>query len=309
LATRIAGRLAGVPVVIDSERNSNYQIRWLKRLAFRLTRGCVDLVIANSRAGAEFHQRVHGHPPERYRVVRNGVDTGRFHPIPRDEVRQELHLAESDVVVGMFGSYKVQKNHPLFFAAATRVLGMHRHARFLVVGDELAGGLQGSDAQKRRVAQLVDALGLRDRCVFLGNRQDVERLYNACDVVVLPSIREGTPNVLLEAMACGIPVVATDVADNASIVPDGRVGFVVPSGNEELLAERLGRLVTDQGLRDAFGRAARNWALEEFSLTRLANETAAVYEAAWLGKASRNSASVLPRNRPRDDSNTTSKRS
>lgn len=284
VAARVAGRLARVPVVIDSERNSDYRMRLVQRLAFRLTRGCVDLVIANSRAGADFHRRLHGHPPSHYRVVHNGVDSGRFRPLPGEEVRRELGLGEAGVVVGMFGSYKPQKNHALFFAAAARVVAHQPRLRLLLVGDQLAGGLRGTDEHKRRVAALVDQLGLASRCVFLGNRSDLERLYNACDVVVLPSLYEGTPNVLLEAMACGVPVVATDVGDNAHIVPDGRAGFVVPPGDEERLAERLGRLIADPDLRRRMGDAARRRVVEEFSVERLAADTAAVYEAAWAQK-------------------------
>jgi len=287
LAARVAGRLARVPVVVDSERNSDYGMRRVQRLAFRLTRGCVDLVIANSCAGAEFHRRLHGHPEGQYHVVYNGVDTDRFRPLPREDVRQELGFDQGSVVAGIFGSFKPQKNHPLFFAAAARVAERHPELRLLVVGDQLAGGLRGSGEHKRRVAAIVDERGLRERCVFLGNRPDPERLYNACDVVVLPSFYEGTPNVLLESMACGVPALATDVGDNARVVPDGSAGFIVPSGDEDLLAERLARLVTSAELRRRLGEGARCWVADRFSLGRLAAETAAIYESAWLAKVAR----------------------
>ena len=76
---------------------------------------------------------------------------------------------------------------------------------------------------------LVDELGIRDRCLFLGNRSDVADLYRACDVTLLPSLFEGTPNVVLESLASGVPVVATDVADNRLLLPEGEVGHVVPA--------------------------------------------------------------------------------
>jgi glycosyltransferase involved in cell wall biosynthesis len=284
LAARVAGRLARVPVVVDSERNSNYEMRAVQRLAFRLTRGCVDVVVANSQAGAQFHRKLHGHAEIQYRVVYNGVDGERFRPLPRAELRRELGFDESHVVAGMFGSYKPQKNHPLFFAAAALVVKQHANLRLLVVGDQLVGGLRGTDDHKRRVATLVDELGLRERCVFLGNRPDPECLYNACDVVVLPSFYEGTPNVLLEAMACGVPTLATDVGDNARVVPDGSAGFIVPPGDEARLAERLARLAADAALRRRMGEAARRWVVERFSLERLAADTGAIYEAAWAAR-------------------------
>jgi glycosyltransferase involved in cell wall biosynthesis len=103
-------------------------------------------------------------------------------------------------------------------------------------------------------------------------------VYNACDVTVLTSSREGTPNVLLESMACGVPVVATDVADNAHLVPDGRVGFIVPLGDTAALADRVCRLLEDAPRRREMGEAARAWVQREFSSAALARKTEAVYE-------------------------------
>src|SRR5574338_1606365 len=116
--------------------------------------------------------------------------------------------------------------------------------------------------------KLVDDIGVRDRCLFLGNRDDVERLYPACDVTVLPSLFEGTPNVALESMACGVPVIATDVSDNATIIPDGRAGYIVPLGDPARLAERIETILRDGALRASMSQAARAWVHAEFSTAR-----------------------------------------
>ncbi len=280
IAARLAGRLAGTPVVVGSERNTDYRLTRRQRIGYRLTRGCVDVTIANSNAGAAFNSRMLGHPPSHYRVVHNGVDTTRFTPGEAGPVRRELAIEDDEPVVGMFASFKPQKNHPLFFEAAARILTRLPRARFLLVGDELHAGIQGTDEHKRNVGLLVDRLGIRPRCLFLGNRQDVERLYRACDVTVLPSFHEGTPNVALESMACGVPVVATDVADNAYVIPDGRVGYIVPLGGADAIADRVCELVGDAGLRPRIALQAREWVESEFSLSRLASKTASVYEEA-----------------------------
>lgn len=277
IAVRLAGRLAGTPLVVGSERNTDYRLKKRQLIAYRLSRGCVDLVIANSSAGAAFNSRTLDQDPSMYRVVYNGVDTTTFAPADGRPVRRELGLDEHAPVVGMFASFKTQKNHPLLFAAARHVLERVPAARFLLVGDELYAGMHGSDEYKRRVDALVDELGIRASCMFLGNRSDVARLYPACDVTVLPSLFEGTPNVALESMACGVPVVATDVSDNAKVIPDGRVGFIVPLGDEKALADRLCRLLEDPVRRAAMGTAAREWAMSEFSTARLAEKTGAVY--------------------------------
>jgi glycosyltransferase involved in cell wall biosynthesis len=134
---------------------------------------------------------------------------------------------------------------------------------------------------------LVQRLGLTRHCHFLGNRDDVSRLYPACDVTVLPSRFEGTPNVLLESMACGVPVVATDVSDNSYVVPEGRAGYLVQLDDDEEMAERIARVLADNTARRAMGARARAWVEQEFSTARLAAKTAAVYQELLDAKLSR----------------------
>jgi glycosyltransferase involved in cell wall biosynthesis len=105
----------------------------------------------------------------------------------------------------------------------------------------------------------------------------VEKLYPACDVTALPSLFEGTPNVALESMACGVPVVATDVSDNAYIVRSGETGYLVRLGDSEGFANRLLALASDSALRSSMGAAGRSWVEQEFSCARLAAKTEAVY--------------------------------
>ncbi len=280
IAARIAGRLARRPVVIDTERNTDYTLKKIESVAFRLTRWCNDMTIANSKAGANFNSRALKQPMSMYRVVHNGVDTERFQPRPQSELRKELGISLEELVVGMFASFKPQKNHPLFLNAARRLLDQGLRFRLLLVGDELYKGMSDSVAFKQEIQKTIDDLNLRSHCIFAGNRTDVERFYNVCDVTVLPSLFEGTPNVALESMASGVPVVVTEVSDNAYVVPDGRAGFIVKLNDVDALADRLGRLLTDKNLRTSMARGARSWVLKEFSCARLAEKTLAIYREA-----------------------------
>ena len=249
-----------------------------------MTRRYVDLVLANSHAGAAFNSRMLGRPMSQYCVIHNGVDTVRFAPRDSLAMRAELGVADGELLVGMFGSFKQQKNHPLLFHAATTVLQHAPNTRFLFVGEMLYGGMHGSDEYCRRVHALVDELGIRDRCLFAGNRPDVDKLYPACDVTVLPSLFEGTPNVVLESMASGVPVVATDVSDNRFIIPDGKVGYVVPLHDVAVLADRIVAILQNPALRQSMSVAARQWAVTEFSTAALADKTAQVYREALSRK-------------------------
>ncbi len=277
IAVRLAGRMAGSAAIVGSERNADYHLKRRQLAAYRLTRRCVDLIIANSQAGADFSSRTLGYDPSMYRVVHNGVDVSRFIPIDGRRVKEDLGIAENELVVGMFASFKRQKNHPMLLGAARRVLDKSPMVRFVFVGDMLYAGMHGSDTYTALTHRLVDDLGLRNRCLFLGNRRDVADLYCACDVTVLPSLFEGTPNVLLESMACQIPVIATDVSDNARIVRDGQTGFLVPLGNEGQLADRLLDLLTQGDLRRTMGQAGRAWVSEEFSTGALVRKIGEIY--------------------------------
>jgi glycosyltransferase involved in cell wall biosynthesis len=282
ITARLAGRLTGTPVV-GSERNSSHRFKRRQRAAYWLTKGCVDLIVANSQSGVAFNSRTLGQPRSLYRVVRNGINANRFCPASpqqREAARRELGFAPDARIIGMFASFKPKKHHAVLLDALTRLSQRWPAARALIVGDAIEFGTPGSEACKRHVQCLVDELGLRQRCLFLGNRSDVARLYSACDVTVLPSAEEGTSNALLESMACGVPVVTTDVSDNTQIIPDGQVGYVVPLGDAGALADRIGELLADDALRLRLGRQARAWVEQEFSTAKLAQEMGAVYREA-----------------------------
>ncbi len=278
IAVRLAGKMAGTPVIISSERNTNYSLKKIHLNVYALTRNMFDICIANSQSGADFNSRVLKQPIEKYRIVHNGVDTERFRPADKKNIRKLLGIRKNAFCVGMFGSFKEQKNHPLLFSAAQIVLSHYPDTLFLLVGDQLFAGMHGSSDYKKDMDTLVDDLGIRKQCLFLGNRTDVERLYNACDITVLPSLFEGTPNVALESMSCGIPVIATDVSDNNYIIPDGKVGYIVPLNSKELLANRIIKLREDPLLLNSMQRNARNWIKKEFSTKRLSEKTEKIYK-------------------------------
>ncbi len=277
IAIRMAGRRAGVPVVIDSERNADYILKKIHKVVYRLTKNKRDACIANSEAGARFNAEIHGTNGSEQRVVHNGVDASRFKPADSAEEREALGFSERNFVVGMFGSIKYQKNHPMAFRVAARIKDSHPEVRFMFVGDQLHGGMHGSADYKTEIEAMVGELGIADICTFLGNRDDVETLYRCCNVTVLPSYFEGTPNVLLESMSSGVPILATRVSDNHIIAPDGKVGRLFEVNDDERLLASLVELADDPAKAAALGLNARRWIEAEYSSQRLAEKSAAVY--------------------------------
>jgi glycosyltransferase involved in cell wall biosynthesis len=277
IAARLAGFLARTPATGGCERNTNYELKKIQLLAYRMTKNLVDFYVANSVAGARFNCNTLGHPENIYYVVHNGVDTNRFCPRDKQAIRSELGIDTDTFVVGMFGSFKPQKNHALLFESFSRLRKSVPNSRMLLVGDELAGGMHGSTEYRDEMKRVIVDLELSEYCILCGNRANVESLYPACDVTALPSLFEGTPNVALESMACAVPVVATDVSDNAYIIRDGETGYLVDVGDIDTFSNRLQRLADDRRLADALGVAGRQWMVDEFSTTRLADKTVAVY--------------------------------
>ena len=182
------------------------------RLHGRLGRS-VDIVIANSHAGGNYAREI-GVPEERLRVIGNGVDADEFAPDPiaRARVRSEWRVADDETLIGTVG-LDPRKRHEPFLRAARVFAENAPGSRFVLVGD--------ADSDYRRRLELLAAdLGLTERRIWAGVRQDMRGVYNALDLATLLSRSEGTPNSVAEAMACGVPCVVSNAGDAAAVVGD-----------------------------------------------------------------------------------------
>ncbi len=283
IIARLASRLLSRgPVVIGSERNSDHPGMWWRGGVDRLTRHLTHRIIANSKAGKVFRQWTLRCADDFIDVVYNGVDSASFSPGGGKVVRESLEVGNDEFMVAMVASFKPQKNHAMFFEMARLVLERVPGVRFLLVGGILKTGPHGSNSYHNTVNTLMDRMRLRQHCIFVGHQVRVVDYYRASDVVVLTSIHEGTPNVVLEAMACGRPVVVTDVADNREVVGDG--GYVVPLDDAEAMANRVVALLMDPTERASRADLGRQRVVEMFSLKRMVDRTAAIYDDA-LSKA------------------------
>ncbi|MCB1691871.1 MAG: glycosyltransferase [Pseudomonadales bacterium] len=278
IATRLAGFLSFRSLsVIGAERNTNYTLKRVQYVTYKLTNSMFDVIIANSQSGADFNSKLLGLPEDRYRVIYNGIDTSRFKPLPMDDARRALDLPADCVLLGVFASFKQQKNHPLLFDALLRLGDRVPNLKILLVGDMLYGGMHGSDEYHAQVMQTINTTRLKDMCILLGNRDDVESVYPACDFTVLPSLFEGTPNVVLESMACGVPTIATRVSDNDRIVVNGETGYIVGLDAKEL-SVAIEKMAQDKSLRTSMGEKSRQRIIDHFSSERLAENTARIYD-------------------------------
>jgi glycosyltransferase involved in cell wall biosynthesis len=165
-------------------------------------------------------------------VIFNGIDVDCFRPNSEAgaQARSKWDTFENEKLIGLVGRLDPVKDHPTFLRAAALLANEREDIRFVCVGD-------GPQPYRSQLQQLSQELGLTERLIWAGAREDMPAVYNALDIVCSPSYREGFNNVIGEAMACGVPCVVTDTADPAKIVAN--LGIVVPPGDPQMLAEGL----------------------------------------------------------------------
>jgi glycosyltransferase involved in cell wall biosynthesis len=212
-----------------------------------------------------------GYPSSKSLYIPNGFDCGRFVPSPqaRQRVRQELQLSDAALLVGSAARFHPVKNHIGLIHAFSSIAARHPDARLLLAGRDLTPSNKPLMAAIRRGGQ-------GGRVILLGERDDIPEFFAALDILVLSSRSEGFPNVLGEAMACGVPCVTTDVGDAALIVGD--TGMAVPADNDAALAAALSAvLALPASQRKTLGARARSRVLGAYSMATVAARYADLY--------------------------------
>ncbi len=230
-----------------------------------------DSVFTVTRELRSFHSAQAWVNPERIRVIHNGVNTQRFAPSAetQDRVRGELEVAADAVLIGSVGRMVPIKDYGTLLRAMNRLVDRGMNLQALLVGEG-----PKLESLKREASE---SPALRGRVKFTGASDRVAELLNAMDIFVLPSLREGMSNTLLEAMSCGLPIVASRAGGNEETISDGQSGFLFDAGDDQALADRIERLVVNAELRRAMSEAARNRALAEFSLDTMIERYRGLY--------------------------------
>jgi len=240
LLGRIVGRLYRVPVRISSERVMAWEGRG-RRLLNRWTVPLATHVVAVSDRVAAYAAREFRIPPDRLSTIVNGVDLDHFRPVPRDR-----HAGPP--VIGCTARLHRKNDHATLLQAFARLSARWPEARLLLVGH---------GPEEPRLRTLADALGVSPRVDFLGEQPDVAPYLKQMDLYVQASVAEGMPNSVLEAMAAGLPVVATAVGGTPEVVLDGQTGLLVAPGDPSALADAMFTLLANPRLAERFGRAGR----------------------------------------------------
>lgn len=270
----LGGRWAAVPVLLGSMRNDPdspaiKKMTWPHRgLAYRSVHG----LITNSQNARE-QLLAQGLSRQQIFLVKNAVQTEKPSAEKVKNVLEEFGIGPDVPVVGTVGNLRRLKNHLMFIEAMAEVCNAHRDAHAVIVGRESSDEPELRKQLEDRIAEL----DLNGRIIVTGVREDVPALMRRFSVFCLTSEREGMPNVVLEAMAAGCPVVSTRVGDVETVLADGETGFLIEQQDEHALANRVLRLLGDRKLAISLGELGQRRVEADFGLERMAREFEGVY--------------------------------
>jgi glycosyltransferase involved in cell wall biosynthesis len=268
----MASLVTGIPLVVTVHGKNYYPDRRRRRAAFRVVAARAKALIAVSHDLRHFFCRVTGTPFDRVRVIYNGIDLR----VSRErcgnaELLRSVGIPAEAPIVGTVGNLYHVKGHIHLIRAARTILRDEPATHVVILG---RGALHDA-----LIAE-ADALGIRDRIHLLGYRDDVKEWLGAMDVFALPSLSEGLPLSLLEAMAAGVPPVVTTVGGMPEVVEDGDTGYTVPPSDVAALAGRISFLLGHRTVAIRMGAAARDRVRDHFTLDKMVTEYRLAYREA-----------------------------
>jgi glycosyltransferase involved in cell wall biosynthesis len=276
LLGRIAARKLGIPVVAVSRgwTAASWRVRLYETLD-RINLRFMDRVVCVSDGQAR-KVRAAGVAEEQVQVIRNAIFTDRFGEPdePGRRFLQSFFAKPRTHLIGAAGRFSPEKGFGDLVAAAATVVKAHPHAGFLLFGDGLLGDALACQIRRHQ---------LQDNFVLAGFRDDLDRWLPNLDVFTLPSYTEGLPNVVLEAFAARVPVVATAVGGTPEVIEEEQNGYLVPPARADMLAERITRLLDDATLRETMGMSGYYRVRDQFTFDVQARQYLDLFEALLHG--------------------------
>lgn len=276
---RAAARACGVPKIVAAERCADPWKRqphfWIDRQLARST----DRFVTNSSGVVDFYAR-NGIPSDRFSIIPNGVApvevTDSSRKEHRESVCRELRIDPENLIIGMVARLWPQKRIKEAIWAADQMKFSEMSFHLIIVGD---------GPERARLLRYRDEVRIRDRVHFLGERDDVSRLMQAFDLLWCTSAYEGQSNAIMEAMAHGVPVLATDIPGNRDLVVDGETGYLIETFGEDFrrrrtrFAQQTHHLLQNEELRKSLSRAAMQRMREQFSIEQMVDRYADFYRS------------------------------
>jgi len=256
LVGRIAARLMRVPIVISSLRNENIGGRLYERL-LGMTDFCVDNVTAVSRNVADAHILKGTTKKDKIRIIYNGVELVDTHSESSPCIRKEMNIDDDVFLLLTIANLEAKKGHIFLFEALSILKEKGYRFKLLAVG---------SGRERKKLEDEIVNKGLEKEILLTGRREHISELLAASDAFVLPSLWEGLPNALLEAMAAGLPVIATKVGGIPEVIRDNETGLLVEPRDRSALAKAIERIMEDPELRRRLAENAKDYVRKNFDI-------------------------------------------
>jgi len=266
---RLAARLAGIRWVVASERNVDIWEETYKRVVGRFLARSTDRIIANSEAVRQYLLKRGGLDADKVVTIYNGVNFDRFRTPCDPRVRRaELGIADDVVLAGCLARVEPAKDHGTLLQAMALISNRLPKLHLALIG----GG-----TEEDRLRHMARDLGIGERVHFVGFRTDAAEWLQSVDISVLSSVKEGLSNTVLESMAAGKPVVATDVGGNAEVIVENETGFLVPARAPSELGAAIARVAGSPETIASFGRAGRRRVDALFTVESMVTHTERLY--------------------------------
>ncbi len=253
-----ATRWAKVKLVYTE--HSRWQLEQLSPLKSVLNRFFLlnsDAVVAISKQIEDYYRNVLKLKRDKIHFITNGIDSGLYEKGNGNDVRQELGLDHGEKILGMVANLRPEKNHKMLISAFSKVAKGLKNVRLILVGLDCMGG---------EIQRFAAKSGVAEKILFLGQRGDVPKLLKIFDLFCLPSLYEGMPLTVLEAMASGIPVIGSDVLGINEVIKNNVNGLLFPINDEERLAELIKTLLVDDDLRNRLGESGKSFVEQNYCL-------------------------------------------
>jgi len=267
---RLAALLSGVPVkIISLHDNYRKDLRLERRIVNKILLKATDKIVAVSESIRKDIIKYDGIDSSKILVIPNGIDTERFNPEGNfADIRKGFSIKESDIVLGFVGRVVPAKGLEYLIDALPFLKKEFKNIKLLITGE-------GSTME--RLKKKAKENNVHDSIIFTGKRRDIPDILSCTDIFVMPSVAEGLPNALLEAMAMGKPIVATEVGGIPEVIKNRHSGFLVPPRNPEALATAIKDLISNEQLAAKMGQAARHIVLDNFSIWSIAQKWQTLY--------------------------------
>jgi glycosyltransferase involved in cell wall biosynthesis len=259
---RIFLRIRKVPVIPFLRTTYNHPKYLIARILEWTTKPLVNRYLANSIAVKDFYIKHIGVRPEKITVIPNGINIESFDSItPDPELRKSLGIAPSDFVIICVANLHINKGHR-YLLEAFEVCNL-KNAKLLLVGE---------GNERKNLEQQIKNYQSKENILFLGKRNDVQQLLKISDLFILPTLFEGMSNALMEAMACGLPIITTDIPENSILIENEKTGLLVAAKNSSTITQKIKQLQENPILSEQLSKEAKTTIQNSFSLEKIAKK-------------------------------------